>query len=121
VALGSDPAGVATQFVEAMRPIAGDNVDLPQVQANLAALGLAVHRTLAVQQEGTAFAVTYSDIQEDPDFWAWVRAMQKWVAASSTAFAAWTPTTPAEVALKAALVATAPPAAAPESVQGRLR
>jgi hypothetical protein len=115
VALGPDHTGVAAQFVEAMRPIAGDNVDLPPVQANLAALGLAVHRTL------TADAETRSVAADDPAFWEWVKAMRTWVAATSAAFAAWTPTTPAETALKTALGLIPVPPAAPTALKGRIR
>jgi hypothetical protein len=116
--LGSDHATAATEFVEAMRPIAGDNVDLAPVQANLGALGLAVYRTLTVDAE------TVADGTSDAAFWQWVAAVQAWMTAVTQAIAAWVPATAPELALKAALTAVpgpgAPPNSAPTSVTGRI-
>jgi hypothetical protein len=116
--LGSDHTTAATEFVEAMRPIAKDNVDLKEVRRNLDALGLAVYRTLTVDAE------TVSDSASDAAFWQWVAAVQAWITAVTQAITTWTPSTPSEVALKTALTAVpgpgAPPASAPTSARGRI-
>ncbi|MEU6232936.1 hypothetical protein [Kitasatospora sp. NPDC047058] len=112
--IGADQGSTAERFVEAMRPIAGDNVDLPQVRANLDALGLAVYRTL------TADAETASDAVADAAFWQWIRDVQRWIDGVATAIDGWAAATPAEAALKAALSAVPAPAAAPSALKGRI-
>lgn len=114
VALGDDPTTIAAEFVAAMRPIAGDNVDLQPVQANLGALGLAVYRTLTVAAE------TVSDDRTDAAFWEWVRQVQAWIDGVRHAVDGWTPVTPAEKALKLALTEIPAPQAAPSGVKGRI-
>jgi hypothetical protein len=123
MSLTTDNCG--TEFTEAMRPIAGDNVDLAPVQANLGALGLAVLRIATVHAE------TESNSAADAAFWQWVSATHAWMQAMNTwrsgvsgAFAAWAAATPAEIALKGAIAAVpappAPPAVAPALLKGRV-
>lgn len=132
MSLGPDNAVAATAFVEAMRarlvaqdPALGPNVDDPAVRPNLEALGEAVFRIATVHAE------TVADSASDAQFWAWVAGVQTWVTALAAwqtgvraAFAAWTPTQPAEQALKTALLAVAvppaPPAAAPTALRGTI-
>lgn len=130
--LGPDNGICKTEFVEAMRarliaddPKAGDNVDREDVQKNLGALGLAVYRIATVHAE------TNSDAATDAAFWQWVSDVNAWLSKLSTwqkgvaqAFAAWTPTLPAEQALKTALIAVSdpgsPPASAPTALKGEI-
>lgn len=130
MSLGPNNAIAATEFVEAMRarliaqdPALGPNVDDPAVRPNLEALGQAVYRIATVHAE------TVSDAGSDAQFWAWVNGVQTWVTALAAwqtgvraAFNAWTPTLPAEQALRAALLAVAvppaPPGAAPTAQRG---
>ena len=125
MSLGPDNTICRTEFTEAMRPIAGDNVDLEQVQANLGALGQAVYNI------ARNHADTISDAADDAPFWAWVAAVNDWLEDLSdwrtgvtAAFAAWAAATPAENALKAAIAAVAapgaPPAAPPTALRGRI-
>jgi hypothetical protein len=133
MALGADQTVCRTELVEAMRarliaedPALGPNVDLPPVQANFDALGLAIFRIATVHGEA------HSSATEDAAFWTWVSAVNAWLVALgawqtglSAAFVAWAPTLPAEQALRLALLAVpppgAPPAAAPASLTGRVR
>src|ERR1700754_2649318 len=101
-------------FAEAMRPIAGDNVDLEAVRNNLNALGEAVY------QLATTHAEPYSDANLDAAFWAWAGTLQTcvagllaWQAGVTAAVTAWTPATPPEQGLKSALVAIPAPKPAP--------
>lgn len=133
--LGSDSAVCVTAFIESMRaqvladnpgdPDAAKNLDLPQVQKNFAPLGEAVYRI------ATAHAQTVSDAGADAAFWAWVGATNSWMASLSkwqqgvtTAFTAWAAATPAEKALRAAVIAVpapgAPPAGAPARIRGQI-
>ena len=130
--LGPDNEICKTEFVEAMRarleaetPGSGINVDRDDVKPNLAALGLAVYRI------ATVHADTISDSTTDATFWQWVSDVNAWLSKLSTwqkgvaqAFAAWTPTLPAEQALKTALIAVAdpgsPPASAPTALKGEI-
>ncbi|MFC0597821.1 hypothetical protein [Streptomyces palmae] len=112
--LGPDQRTTAAQFVEAMRPIAGDNVDLAAVRANLDALGLAVYRTL------TKDATVSSDADCDAALWQWVAEVQTWIEGVSAAVQSWAAATPSEAALKAALIAVPVPAAAPASLKARI-
>ncbi|KUJ69070.1 hypothetical protein ACZ90_14615 [Streptomyces albus subsp. albus] len=112
--LGPDQTITTAQFVEAMRPIAGDNVDLAQVRANLDALGLAVYRTLTVNAKAS------SDSSGDAAFWQWVAEVQRWIDGVSAAIQTWAAATPSEAALKAALAAVPVPAAAPSSMKARI-
>ncbi|MER7728958.1 hypothetical protein [Streptomyces sp. NPDC096323] len=112
--LGADQDSTTEQFVAAMRPIAGDNVDIPQVRANLDALGLAVYRTL------TANAETGSDVDADAAFWRWVQDVHAWIEAVHAVIDGWGTATPAEAALKAALGAVPKPSAAPSALKGRI-
>ncbi|MGW4229494.1 hypothetical protein ACWEF9_09465 [Streptomyces sp. NPDC004980] len=114
MALGPDQTQTAAQFVEAMRPIAGDNVDLAQIRANLDALGLAVYRTLTVDAEAA------SDASQDADFWRWVADVQTWINGVNRAIADWAAATPPELALKTALGEAPAPQRAPVSVKGRI-
>ncbi|MFI6289872.1 hypothetical protein ACIBCM_34940 [Streptomyces sp. NPDC051018] len=112
--LGPDQTVTAEEFVEAMRPIAGDNVDLQQVRANLSALGLAVYRTLTVNTDAT------SDPASDTDFWRWVGEVQTWIDGVGTAIDTWAAATAPEAALKAALAAVPAPSAAPNRMKVRI-
>ena len=112
--LGADNAICKQEYVDAMRPIAGGNVDLPQIQDNLGALGTAVFRV------ATVHATTISTAASDAAFWAWVAGIAAWRAGVITAVNAWTPTTPAEQALRTALLAIPAPPAAPTSQSGRI-
>ncbi len=79
MSLGPDHHIAKQAFVDAMRPIAGDNVNVEQVQANLGALGAAVYEI------ATAHAETLSSPNTDADFWQWIAAVQDWM----VAVAAW--------------------------------
>jgi hypothetical protein len=131
--LGADQAVCRTELVEAMRarlvaedPALGPNVDLPPVQANFDALGLAIFRIATLHGE------THSTAAEDAAFWSWVSAVSAWLAAvgvwqagMAAAFTAWAPTLPAEQAVRLALTAVPvpgpPPGAPPTSLTGRVR
>jgi hypothetical protein len=133
MSLGTDKTIAAKEFVDAMRarlvaqdPSLGANVDDPAVRPNLEALGQAVFRIATVRAE------TVSDAASDAAFWQWVGEVQTWVTALAAwqtglraAFAAWTPTLPAEVALKAALLLLAvppvPPTAPPNALRGTIK
>lgn len=123
--LGTDNETCKTEFVEAMRPIAGDNVEVAEVQANLGALGQAVYRIATVHAE------TVSDETTDATFWQWVADVNAWLSALADwqqdvaqAFANWAPTQPAEQALKTNLVAApdpgSPPTLTPTNSRGRI-
>lgn len=129
MALGSDHNACTVAFVEAMRarlvekdPSLGENVDDPDVQKNLAALGLAVYR-IATELSNTA-----SDDSEDPAFWAWLADTQAWLVKLSTwqvgvvqAFTSWAPATAAEVSLRNLVRALPPPGLPPAPAPVRLR
>ncbi|MFF0445268.1 hypothetical protein ACFYT4_02420 [Streptomyces sp. NPDC004609] len=112
--LGPDQTVTAGEFVEAMRPIAGDNVDLAQVQANLGALGLAVYRTLTVNADAS------SDPACDTAFWQWVTEVQTWIDGVTAAIDTWAAVTAPEAALKAALAAVPAPSGAPARLNVRI-
>src|SRR5687768_11498784 len=115
MALGTDATVCTAAFVAAQRarldaldPPVGVNVDLPDVHANLAALGTAVFDVLT----STGKAETRSSSAQDAAFWAWVSALTTqvaaltaWQKAVTAAAAAWTPTDPPGVAFKTALLA----------------
>jgi hypothetical protein len=102
MALGADNTVCKQEFVNAMRPIAGKNVDLAEVQANLGALGQAVFRIVAGHAE------TSSSNSQDAVFWAWIEYVDTVLATWRQAFGSWAPTQPAEQALKASLLNTLP-------------
>jgi hypothetical protein len=112
--LGADNAICKQEFVDAMRPIAGDNVDIPQIQDNLGALGTAVFRISTVQ------ATTVSDAAADAAFWAWVSGIAAWQSGVAAAVTGWTPATAPEQALRTALLAIPSPPAAPTQQNGRI-
>jgi hypothetical protein len=112
--LGADNTICKKEYVDAMRPIAGDNVDLPQIQDNLGALGTAVFRV------ATVHATTVSNAASDAAFWAWVGAIAAWQTGVVAAVTAWAPTAPAEQALRTALLAIPAPPPAPTSQSGRI-
>ena len=114
MSLGADNAVCKQEFVEAMRPIAGDNVDLPQVQDNLGALGTAVFRI------STLRATTVSDAGADAAFWAWVSALAAWQLGVVAAVTAWTPVTAPEQSLRTALLALAAVPTPPTRQTGRI-
>lgn len=131
MSLGPDNTVCKTEFVEAMRTrlnadgLPGSNVDEPSVNKNLAALGEAVFRI------ATVHAATASSAAADAAYWQWVAAVTAWLGqlrawqtGVTAAFTAWTPTQPAEVALKTALLAVPvggpPPPAAPATLSGRI-
>lgn len=122
-----DPNNCMQAFVDAMSPIAGDNVKLDPVQKNLGALGG------AVLQIATVYAETVSDVNFDPTgFWQWITAVENWLLALSSwqqgvvqAFNNYTPTLPAEQNLRTALLGVtppgSPPASAPTAMKGKIR
>jgi hypothetical protein len=114
--LGSDNGICTDEFVAAMRPIAGDNVDLAKVRDNLGALGQAVFQIM------TERADTSSNSSLDAAFWAWIEYVDTVLATWRQAFTDWTPTQPAEQALKASLVPAPPPArpALPTALKGEI-
>ncbi len=124
MSLGPDNCKKA--FVDAMSPIAGDNVKLDSVQKNLGALGG------AVLQIATVYAETVSDVNFDPTgFWQWITAVENWLLALSSwqqgvvqAFNNYTPTLPAEQNLRTALLGVtspgSPPASAPNAMKGKI-
>ena len=124
--LGTNNENCKTEFVEAMRPIAGDNVEVEQVQANLGALGLAVHRIITMHAEAV------SDETTDEAFWHWVTEVNDWLAALAAwqqgvaqTFADWSPTQPEEETLKNNLTTVpspgSPPSFTPKSLMGKIR
>ncbi|HEY9830332.1 MAG TPA: hypothetical protein V6D26_07125 [Stenomitos sp.] len=124
--LGTDNTTCKTEFKEAMRPIAGANVDRPDIDPNFGALGQAVFRI------ATVYAETTSDFSLDPAFWqwisntnAWLQSLSTWQKGVSQALTNWTPTQPAEQALKTALTALPqpgnPPTPAPTLLKGKIQ
>ena len=118
MSLGPDNTICQKAFVDAMRPIAGDNVDLPQVNANLGALGLAVYNIL------TQDAETGSNSTIDTTFWQWIVALDAWQRGVVQAFTNWQPTQPDGLALKAAILAVPTPQSAsvpaPTGLKGKI-
>lgn len=112
--LGPDNTVCKQEFVDAMRPIAGDNVDLLQIQDNLGALGTAVFRI------STVHATTVSDAAADAAFWAWVSALAAWQLGVVAAVTAWTPATVPEQTLRTALLALGTVPAPPTRQAGRI-
>jgi hypothetical protein len=120
------------EFIEAMRVRLeakqsglGKNVDLPDVQDNLGALGQAVYRI------ATVFAETRSDATTDSAFWQWVGQVNDWLAdlrawqqGVADAFATWVPENSSEQQLKKAIQTVpdpgAPPALAPTKLMGKV-
>lgn len=133
MALGADKTIAKTEFIEAMRQRLeaqqagmGANVDQPDVQENLGALGQAVFRIATVHAETT------SSSTQDAQFWQWVADVNDWLddmatwqAAVRTAFNNWTPNGASEVALRNAMLALtsppAPPVSAPINLRGRVQ
>ncbi|KAM3090254.1 hypothetical protein ACKFKG_30145 [Phormidesmis sp. 146-35] len=126
MSLGTNNATCKTEFKEAMRPIAGANVDRPDVDPNFGALGQAVFRIATIHAE------TNSDPSLDPAFWQWVSETNVWLQSLSTwqrgvaqAFTNWAPTQLAEQNLKAALTAVPqpgnPPSTAPNVLRGEIQ
>lgn len=114
MSLGPDKTICKKAFVDAMRPIAGDNVDLPQVNPNFGALGLAVYNIL------TQDAETSSNSTIDATFWKWVAALDAWQQGVVQAFTNWQPTQPDGQALKAAILAVPTPQSASASAPTKL-
>ena len=131
MSLGPDNVICKDEFVEAMRQrldadgLPGTNVDRPDVNKNLAALGQAIFRI------ATVHAQTTSSAAQDAAFWAWIAGVGVWLAAVdawqngvTAAFTAWVPATPAETALRTAVLAVpvpgVPPAPAPTTLTGRV-
>ncbi len=130
--LGPDHEIAKGEFVEAMRARLeamqeglGENVDEPDVNANLGALGEAVYRIATVQANTSSSAI------EDAQFWSWVNDVNAWLGMLSAwqvgmvqAFESWVPTDPQDQALKATIIALAdpglPPADGPTSLTGRI-
>lgn len=119
------PDNCQQAFVDAMRPIAKENVDMAAVKANLGALGFAV-LTIATQH-----AQPVSDVGTDATFWQWIQDIEKWLQALSQwqtgvaqAFANWAPTQVPDVSLKTALQGVpgpgAPPPSPPASLTGKI-
>ncbi len=130
--LGNNEEISKNEFIEAMRLRLntkevglGDNVDDPEVNANLGALGLAVYQIL------TAHAAVKSDTIIDNNFWAWINDVNEWLTKLSSwqngivqTFNNWTPTMPSEIALKEALINVAnpgtPPGITPTVLKGKI-
>jgi hypothetical protein len=93
------------EFKTALRavPDIGNNVDIPKVEANLAALGLAVNNIVANRADGISNAAA------DAAFWAWVASLQLWLQQLS----AWQVATEA---LTPTGLVVGPPPAAPTSL-----
>jgi hypothetical protein len=100
------PAICLIEFKDALRavPDIGDHVDIPKVEKNLAALGLAVNNIVANRAEGLSNAAA------DAAFWAWVSSVQAWLQALYAWQQATEGLTPTGVAVGP------PPAAAPTSL-----
>lgn len=116
-------------FVEAMRPIAKENVDRDDVKANLGALGQAV---LTITQNADVISNASNETNLDTiKFWQWIQDVETWLQALSqwqigvaNAFKAWQPTQPADQTLQAIVSNLAdpglPPAPAPTQLQGKI-
>lgn len=119
MSLGPDNTICKKEFVEAMRPIAGNNVDLPQINPNFGALGLAIYNIATIDAETT------SDKTIDAAFWQWVAALDAWQQGVVQAFSNWQPTQPDGQALKAAILAVPTPqsasAPAPTGLKGKIK
>lgn len=121
--LGPDPTICTDVLVAAMRarldaldPPAGGNVDAPDVRANFAALGAAVHAILTAPGR----AQVRSGAADDVVFWGWVaavtahgEALSAWHAGWRDAVTAWTPADTAAQQFRTALLALPPPPAPP--------
>jgi hypothetical protein len=136
--LGATNEACVSELIEAMRsrviadaPDAAtgqalaQNLDKPEVQRNLAPIGDAVFRILTLNARPSADAST------DAAFWQWVAAVharlaaaEAWQQGVAAAFAAWTPVSAADVALKHAVSLLPAPAAAhpssPSSLAGEV-
>lgn len=110
-----DAVNCKQAFVDAMSPIAGDNVKLDPVQANLGALGG------AVLQIATVYATTVSNVNFDPTFWQWIAALDAWQKGVVQAFNNWHPVQPDGQALKTAVLAVTTPPPAPIVMEGGIR
>jgi hypothetical protein len=100
--LGADNTICKQELLDAMRPIAGENLARADVQANLGALGQALFRIVGEHAE------TSSDRQRDAVFWAWIEYVDAVLVTWRQAFSDWAPTQPAEQALKNSLLTTLP-------------
>jgi hypothetical protein len=130
--LGTDNTICTSEFIEAMRakleaeePGSGKDMDNPDVQKNFVPFGQAVYRIATVRAD------LASDATADAVFWQWVSDVNTWLKGLSAwqkgvaqAFSAWSPTLPAEVNLRSALIAVAqpgpPPAVAPSGLKGKI-
>lgn len=100
--LGTDNTICKQELLDAMRPLAGENLERDDVQANLGALGQALFRIVHEHAE------TSSNKILDNVFWTWVEYVDVVLATWRQAFTNWAPTQPAEQALKASLLNTLP-------------
>lgn len=129
--LGSDNTVCKNEFVEAMRarlaiddPALAATVDKPGAQKNLGAMGQAVFKI------ATEHAQTVSEPTTDAAFWAWVQAVNVWLAGAArwqqdvrAAFNAYAPATPAEQSLRNAILGAALPGnppAPPTALRGKI-
>jgi hypothetical protein len=131
--LGPNKEISKNEFIEAMRvrleadePGLGANVDKPDVQKNLGALGLAVFRIATVHAE------TISDSSTEEDFWDWVSEVNAWLLKLETwqeevveAFTNWSPTSTEDQNLRTAIIGAespgSPPAQAPTVLKGKIK
>ncbi len=67
--LGGDKTQVLTELKNALRPIAGNAVDGPPAEANIAALAEAIYKIL------TADAVVSVAKTDNTTFWTWLTAV----------------------------------------------
>lgn len=132
MSLGPDASLAAQELVEAMRATLearqaglGANVDLPDVQANFAALSQGIYRIV------TVLAETRADAATDAQFWAWVSQVNAWLHNLSVwqqgmtqAFATWSAVTAAEQQLQTAVQAVPAPGEpsllVPTTLKGRI-
>lgn len=132
MSLGSNNAVSKSEFVEAMRnlleskqPGSGANVDKPDVNDNLGALGTAVFRIATVHAEVVA------DAGVDVEFFTWVNAVNTWLNDLRdwqqhlvTQFQHWAPVTVPEQNFRTGVLGITdpgePPATPPSILTGRI-
>jgi hypothetical protein len=69
MSLGADRTVCLTELKNALRPVAGDKVDDPQVEPNIAAIADAIYKILTAD---TTVSVAQSD---NTAFWSWLQTV----------------------------------------------